>query len=206
MNTIDIRMLGEFSISTETQQLCDTDNRSRKVWILLAYLIYHRNRVVNQDELMTLLWDDASASANPSGALKTIFHRARATLDRLWPRAGHELILRQGGGYIWNSDIPVTLDVDRFDELCRMEDLSEAEQLQQALDALSPEHRQIFLLRQMRQLSYDEIGRLLGLESGTVKSRLSRAKKQLRQILTEKGNLFAPPSVLEKGEEEHHDL
>ena len=78
--------------------------------------------------------------------------------------------------------------------------------LQQALDALSPEHRQIFLLRQMRQLSYEEIGRLLGLESGTVKSRLSRAKKQLREILTKKGNLFAPPSVLERGEEEHHDL
>ena len=78
--------------------------------------------------------------------------------------------------------------------------------LQQALDALTPEHRQIFLLRQMRQLSYEEIGQLLGLESGTVKSRLSRAKKQLREILTQKGNLFAPSSVLEKGEEEHHDL
>ena len=78
--------------------------------------------------------------------------------------------------------------------------------LQQALDALTPEHRQIFLLRQMRQLSYEEIGRLLGLEPGTVKSRLSRAKKQLRQILTQKGNLFAPPSFLEKGEEEDHAL
>ena len=78
--------------------------------------------------------------------------------------------------------------------------------LQQALDALTPEHRQIFLLRQMRQLSYEEIGRLLGLEPGTVKSRLSRSKKQLREILTQKGNLFAPSSVLEKGEEEQHDL
>jgi RNA polymerase sigma-70 factor (ECF subfamily) len=74
--------------------------------------------------------------------------------------------------------------------------------LQQALDTLTPEHREIFLLRQMRQLSYEEIGQLLGLESGTVKSRLSRAKKQLREILTKKGNLFAPSSVLEKGEEE----
>ena len=74
--------------------------------------------------------------------------------------------------------------------------------LQQALDALTPEHREIFLLRQMRQLSYEEIGQLLGLEAGTVKSRLSRAKKQLREILTKKGNLFAPSSVLEKGEEE----
>lgn len=78
--------------------------------------------------------------------------------------------------------------------------------LQQALDALTPEHRQIFLLRQMRQLSYEEIGRLLGLEAGTVKSRLSRAKKQLRENLTQKGNLFAPTSVLDRGEEEDHAL
>ena len=78
--------------------------------------------------------------------------------------------------------------------------------LQQALDTLTPEHREIFLLRQMRQLSYEEIGRLLGLEAGTVKSRLSRAKKQLRQILTQKGNLFASSSVIRNGEEEDHDL
>ena len=78
--------------------------------------------------------------------------------------------------------------------------------LQQALDTLTPEHREIFLLRQMRQLSYEEIGWLLGLEPGTVKSRLSRAKKQLRQILTQKGNLFAPSSVIDRGEEEEHDL
>ena len=78
--------------------------------------------------------------------------------------------------------------------------------LQQALDSLTPEHREIFLLRQMRQLSYEEIGRLLDLEPGTVKSRLSRAKKQLRQILTQKGNLFAPSSVIDRGEEEEHDL
>ena len=78
--------------------------------------------------------------------------------------------------------------------------------LQQALDTLTPEHREIFLLRQMRQLSYEEIGRLLGLECGTVKSRLSRAKKQLREILTQKGNLFAPSSVIKSGEEEDHDV
>ena len=80
------------------------------------------------------------------------------------------------------------------------------ESLQQALDSLTPEHRQIFLLRQMRQLSYDEIGRLLGLESGTVKSRLNRAKKQLRQILLQQGNFFPSSSVLPKGEEDDHVL
>ena len=87
-----------------------------------------------------------------------------------------------------------------------MEESEVRQALQQALDTLTPEHREIFLLRQMRQLSYEEIGRLLGLESGTVKSRLSRAKKQLREILTQKGNLFASSSVIRNGEEEDHDL
>ena len=136
MNTLSVRMLGEFSISTDTQQLCDSDNRSRKIRTLLAYLIYHRHRVVTQDELMALLWDDASSSANPSGAIKTVFHRARAALEKLWPRAGHDLILRQSGGYIWNTDIPLTLDTDRLDELCRLEDLSQEDQLARALEAL----------------------------------------------------------------------
>lgn len=137
MSTIHVRMLGEFSISTESQHLCDSENRSRKVWILLAYLIYHRHRVITQEELLTLLWDDASCAANPNGALKTIFHRARATLERLWPRAGHELILRQNGGYAWNNEIPIALDVDQFDQLCRVDDLSDAEQFQRTLDALN---------------------------------------------------------------------
>lgn len=74
--------------------------------------------------------------------------------------------------------------------------------LQQALNTLTPEHREIFLLRQMRQLSYEEIGKLLGLESGTVKSRLSRAKKQLRNILTKQGNLFGSSSDLYSDREE----
>ena len=78
--------------------------------------------------------------------------------------------------------------------------------LQQALEALTPEHRQIFLLRQMRQLSYEEIGQLLGLESGTVKSRLNRAKKQLRQNLLQQGNFFPSSSVIQKGEEDDHVL
>lgn len=136
MNMLQVRMLGEFSISTESQHLCDSDNRSRKVWSLLAYLIYHRHRVVTQDELLTLLWDDASASANPNGALKTIFHRARTTLDRLWPRAGHELILRRSGGYCWNNDFPLTLDAEQFDQLCQTEDGSREELLSRSLEAL----------------------------------------------------------------------
>ena len=102
------------------------------------------------------------------------------------------------------DDEPEPAALDTPQQVLEEQEVSRA--LQQALDALSPEHREIFLLRQMRQLSYEEIGRLLGLEPGTVKSRLSRAKKQLRQILTQKGNLFASSSVIRNGEEDYHDL
>ncbi len=80
------------------------------------------------------------------------------------------------------------------------------EQLRRALLCLTEEHRQIFLLRQMEQLSYEEIGQLLRLESGTVKSRLHRAKKQLQQILLQQGNLFDVPAVKQNREGESTDV
>lgn len=52
---LQIRMLGEFSISLGKQEINDSDNRSRKVWLLMAYMIYCRNRSVSQDELADLL-------------------------------------------------------------------------------------------------------------------------------------------------------
>lgn len=129
-------MFGDFSITDGEQQISDSDNRSRKVWLLLAYLIYNRRRAVSQDELMNLLWGEAPRGNNPSGALKTALHRVRSSLDQLWPSAGHQLILRRDGGYIWNSDVSIALDVDRFDRLCHSEAESEDEQLQAFLDAL----------------------------------------------------------------------
>ena len=68
------------------------------------------------------------------------------------------------------------------------------EQIEEGLRALTPEHRQVLLLREMHQLSYDEIADTLELDVGTVKSRISRGRRQLRMFLLEKGN-FSPPSA-----------
>ena len=54
-------------------------------------------------------------------------------------------------------------------------------QLWQAIDALPEVHRTPFLLREMEGYSYREIAKALGLEEGTVKSRLSRARERLRK-------------------------
>ena len=147
MASLQIQMFGEFSLSSSINRISDSENRSRKVWSLLAYLIYHRHRIVPQSELLALLWGDSARGNNPIGALKTTFHRVRATLDRLWPSAGHQLILSRDGGYIWNPDIPVTLDIDEFDWLCSAKYADDEERLSNLLTALNMYHGD-FLARQ----------------------------------------------------------
>lgn len=60
----------------------------------------------------------------------------------------------------------------------------EAESLvQQALGELDEEQRQIIVLRDVEDLSYEEISEIMDLPRGTVKSRLHRARSQLAAIL-----------------------
>ena len=73
------------------------------------------------------------------------------------------------------------------------------EEIERGLASLTPEHRQVLVLREMQQLRYDEIADILDLDVGTVKSRINRARKQLRKILLADGN-FSPP-IASKGTE-----
>ena len=57
--------------------------------------------------------------------------------------------------------------------------------LSDAIDSLSPEYRAAFVLREYHGLEYAEIAETLGIDLGTVKSRLSRARTRLRQALSE---------------------
>lgn len=118
-DALRVCMFGEFSLSVGGQSVNDGDNRSKKVWLLLAYMIYFRNRGISQDELIELLWGEEESSSNPANALKTMFHRVRSMLDALGPGMGHDLIVRRQGDYTWNPDLKFTFDVDEFDIGCK---------------------------------------------------------------------------------------
>lgn len=132
-NTLNVRMLGGFSITLGDIRVDDGASRSRKVWSLLAYLICNRDRVVPQEELAAQLWGNEK-SDNPGGAVKTTLWRARQILEPFGPSAGHDFIIRKGSGYGWNPEIPAEVDVETFEHLCRSEDEEQESTLQKALD------------------------------------------------------------------------
>ncbi len=59
------------------------------------------------------------------------------------------------------------------------------EQIQRGLMQLGAEHRQVIVLRHIEGLSYDEMSQVLQCAEGTVKSRLHRARLELREVLRE---------------------
>lgn len=76
--------------------------------------------------------------------------------------------------------------------------------VRRALDRLSPEHRQVLLLRFMQELDYGEIARALDVSEGTVKSRINRAKSKLWEMLAA-GNFFDAGLVLPTEETERRE-
>ena len=55
----------------------------------------------------------------------------------------------------------------------------------QAMEKLGAKHREILILRNIKNLSYEEIAEILGISVGTVKSRIARARESLRGKLGE---------------------
>jgi len=59
--------------------------------------------------------------------------------------------------------------------------------LQESLTEIDDEFKNIIILRDIQELSYDEISKILKIPLGTVKSRINRGRFKLKDILKQKG-------------------
>lgn len=146
MEPIQVCMLGDFTLRCEDRILRETDNRSRRVWGLLALLICHRGQPVSQHKLIEQLWGSDTV-VNPENTLRILLHRTRSQLEQLFEGAGRECILRKDGSYCWNPEIPLALDSDRFEQLYQCQS---GDRLTNLLEALSL-YQGEFLSRQSSQ-------------------------------------------------------
>jgi RNA polymerase sigma-70 factor (ECF subfamily) len=87
----------------------------------------------------------------------------------------------------------------RQDEACSQQ--QDHERLWQAVQRLDHKQRVPLVLFEIEGLSYDEIAAIEGVPVGTIRSRLSRARQELRELLAE-----AEPASGVRAEGRHADL
>jgi RNA polymerase sigma factor (sigma-70 family) len=77
------------------------------------------------------------------------------------------------------EDLPAENDSATFFE--------DVEAVHDALDRISSDHREVLTLSFLEDLSVEEIGRVIGVPQGTVKSRIHYAKRALRNVMEKEG-------------------
>lgn len=78
---------------------------------------------------------------------------------------------------------PLQVASEQPSALERLEQEQLRELLKRCIEALDTAFREVLVLRDVRELSYDEVGQALGVREGTVKSRLFRAREAVRDCV-----------------------
>ncbi|MBD5104438.1 MAG: diguanylate cyclase [Ruminococcaceae bacterium] len=113
MNKLKIAMFGEFSVTYKDNTVSEHSKRSKKLWLLLQYLVVHHNRAVAQSELIDILSRE-DEGVNPTSALKTQIHRLRDILSELGCET--PIIVCINGAYSINSEIELEIDAEEFEK------------------------------------------------------------------------------------------
>ncbi|MFT9493618.1 RNA polymerase sigma factor [Anaerosolibacter sp.] len=75
-----------------------------------------------------------------------------------------------------------------------LEKKEEIKNIQDAIQSLPEQHRIVIVLRDIKGLSYEQISGILDCPQGTIKSRISRARLALKEIITNR-ELYQKPYV-----------
>ena len=80
----------------------------------------------------------------------------------------------------WEYDIPSDEDTEKT-----VHGQFAAKQIHEAIQSLPDHFREVVILRDIQELSYEEVSSIVEVPLGTVKSRINRARLQLQEILKE---------------------
>ena len=147
---IRICMLGKFEVRVDKKPVLTQIAQSRKVLLLLQYLLLARDRSIPHRELTDAIWAGESAG-NPDMALRAILHRFRTLIDTEGPAELSNCILTSRGYYQWNTSLDCEVDVYTMQTL---------------LDHTRYEHNPDHLIRLYEQVLALYNGRLLPASGG----------------------------------------
>lgn len=115
---IVVKMFGEFSIRIGKNQITNLKGRTKRVWMLIQYLIARRYQPVALSRLLSDIWDDKSCG-DPENALKNLVYRARVLLRDLSGSSKNQFIIFMNDTYLWNNQYECEVDAEQFELLCR---------------------------------------------------------------------------------------
>ena len=180
---------------------------SRRFLIISSSRHWEQNKIVGNDEHIATHIPQLRRYARAlTGDYTAAEDLVQDTLERAWKRIG---LWRLGSDLrAWLFTIMHNLHVNQLKADSRQqgqppeqatldlsvrptqEDRLELRDLNKALRRLSNEQREVLLLVGLEQMSYEEVAKVLGIPIGTVMSRLSRGRDQLRAMM--EGSSAAP--------------
>ncbi|WP_101697753.1 BTAD domain-containing putative transcriptional regulator [Clostridium minihomine] len=122
IDTVYVSMFGKFKLQKGEHILCPTGGRTKQVWLLIEFLLAHRQLQMPVEKLIEVLWSDCDACADPMNALKNLVYRARALLKTRLQDSSEYIIYSQGS-YLWNPELPCVVDVEELERLAKLSSL-----------------------------------------------------------------------------------
>ena len=162
------------------------------VYNMAMYMVKNRDDALDvSQEVFVKLWQSLPTFRGDCSIKSYIMKLTKnASLDFMRKQSRRQstsLTVENDKGEETQLDVP-----DTSDEANPEQAYLRAERIRmvrEGLGRLDDEQRQIIIMRDMNGMSYAEIADALGLNEGTVKSRLNRARSALKKILTD-GNYF----------------
>lgn len=108
-----VTLFNDFTISYNNIMFKKNQIKSKKLFKLLAYLLYYHHRFVSSEELIEILWEEDEVN-NPILALKNLVYRLRTLLKNQLDL--QDFIITGESGYFIGESYTIMSDVDLFED------------------------------------------------------------------------------------------